>query len=34
MPRAVKGRREVGVVVVTVKGTHLLVKTVEWEDLS
>jgi hypothetical protein len=34
MTRAVKGRREVGVVVVTVRSTHLLVKTVEWEDLS
>lgn len=34
MTRAIKGRREVGVVVVTVKSTHLLVKTVEWEDLS
>ena len=34
MTRAVKGRREVGVVVITVKSTHLLVKTVEWEDLT
>jgi hypothetical protein len=31
--RAVKGRREAGVVVLTVNNTHLLVKTVEWEDL-
>ena len=34
MTRAVKGRREAGVVVITVRGKHLLVKTVEWEDLS
>ena len=29
-----KGRREVGVVVVTVRNERLLVKTVEWEDLK
>jgi hypothetical protein len=29
----VKGHREVGVVVVTVKRLHLRVKTVEWEDV-
>jgi hypothetical protein len=33
MVRAVKGRREVGVVVLTVRNEYLLVKTVEWEDL-
>jgi hypothetical protein len=33
MVRTVKGRREVGVVVLTVRNAHLLVKTVEWEDL-
>jgi len=33
MVRPVKGRREVGVVVVTVRNARLLVKTVEWEDL-
>jgi Domain of unknown function (DUF4258) len=31
--REAKGRREVGVVVVTIKNAKLLVKTVEWEDL-
>jgi hypothetical protein len=30
----VKGRREVGVVVVTVRNARLFVKTVEWEDLT
>lgn len=34
MCREVKGRREVGVVVLTVKNARLFVKTVEWEDLS
>jgi len=29
-----KGRREVGVVVVTVRNARLFVKTVEWEDLT
>jgi hypothetical protein len=29
-----KGRREVGVVVITVRNARLLVKTVEWEDLT
>jgi Domain of unknown function (DUF4258) len=33
MVRQIKGHREVGVVVVTVKSLHLLVKTVEWEDV-
>ncbi len=33
MTYQVKGRREVGVVVITVRNAHLLVKTVEWEDL-
>jgi hypothetical protein len=33
MVRTVKGRREVGVVVLTVRSEHLLIKTVEWEDL-
>jgi hypothetical protein len=28
-----KGRREVGVVVITVRNARLFVKTVEWEDL-
>jgi hypothetical protein len=28
------GRREVGVVVITVRNARLLVKTVEWEDLT
>lgn len=31
--RNVKGRRDVGVVVLLVKQSHLTVKTVEWEDL-
>jgi hypothetical protein len=34
MTRAVKGRREAGVAVLTVHNAHLLVKTVEWEDLK
>jgi hypothetical protein len=34
MTRAVKGRREAGVAVLTVCNAHLLVKTVEWEDLK
>jgi hypothetical protein len=29
-----RGRREVGVVVITVRDAYLLVKTVEWEDLA
>ncbi len=32
--REMKGRREVGVVVVTVRNAKLLVKTAEWEDLK
>jgi Domain of unknown function (DUF4258) len=31
--RRMKGRREAGVVVLTVRNGRLLVKTVEWEDL-
>lgn len=31
--RNVKGRRDVGVVVLLVRQSHLTVKTVEWEDL-
>ncbi len=31
--RNVKGQRDVGVVAITVRNDHLLVKTVEWEDL-
>ncbi len=34
MVRPVKGRREVGVVVLTVHNSRLFVKTVEWEDLK
>lgn len=33
MVRQIKGQREVGVVVITIKGVHLLVKTAEWEDV-
>ena len=33
MVHKVKGQREVGVVVITVRDTWLHVKTVEWEDL-
>lgn len=29
----VKGRRDVGVVAITVRNDHILVKTVEWEDV-
>jgi len=32
MVHVVKGRREVGVVVITVRNAKLFVKTVEWED--
>lgn len=31
--KAVKGRREVGVITLIVRRTDLLIKTVEWEDL-
>lgn len=31
--RQMRGQREVGVVVITLKSKYLLVKTVEWEDL-
>jgi hypothetical protein len=34
MTKPVKGRREVGVVVLTVRNARLFVKTVEWEDLT
>jgi hypothetical protein len=34
MTKPVKGRREVGVVVLTVRSARLFVKTVEWEDLT
>src|SRR5262245_23547249 len=33
MTYQIKGRREVGVVVITVRNARLFVKTVEWEDL-
>lgn len=33
MVHAVKGRREVGVVVLTIRNAKLFVKTVEWEDV-
>jgi hypothetical protein len=33
MIKSVKGRREVGVVVIIIKDAELFVKTVEWEDL-
>ena len=33
MVRTVKGRREVGVVVLTIRNAKLFVKTVEWEDV-
>jgi hypothetical protein len=34
MVKEVRGRREVGVVVVTIRDQRLLVKTTEWEDLK
>lgn len=34
MVKEIKGRRRVGVVVITIRQTKLLVKTVEWEDLK
>jgi hypothetical protein len=34
MVRSVKGRREVGVVVVTIRDAKLFVATVEWEDVK
>jgi hypothetical protein len=34
MTKPIKGRREVGVVVLTVRNARLFVKTVEWEDLT
>jgi hypothetical protein len=33
MTKSMKGRREVGVVVIVIKDSELFVKTVEWEDL-
>jgi hypothetical protein len=33
MVKEVKGRREVGVVVITIRNERLFVKTAEWEDL-
>lgn len=30
--RNVKGQRDVGVIAITVRNDHILVKTVEWED--
>jgi hypothetical protein len=33
MVKEVKGRREVGVVVITIRDAQLFVKTTEWEDL-
>lgn len=34
MIRQVRGKREVGVVVVKIRNSRLFVKTVEWEDLK
>jgi hypothetical protein len=34
MVKEVKGRREAGVVVLTIRDERLLVKTVEWEDVK
>jgi hypothetical protein len=34
MVYATRGRREVGVVVITIQDRRLLVKTVEWEDFT
>jgi hypothetical protein len=34
MVKELRGRREVGVVVITIRHQRLLVKTVEWEDLK
>ena len=34
MTRAMKGRREIGVVVIVIRDNELFVKTVEWEDLK
>ena len=33
MTKRMKGRREIGVVVILIKDVELFVKTVEWEDL-
>lgn len=33
MTKTMKGRREVGVVVIVIRDAELFVKTVEWEDL-
>jgi hypothetical protein len=34
MVKEIRGRREVGVVVITIRSERLFVKTVEWEDLT
>jgi hypothetical protein len=34
MVKEVRGRREVGVVVITIRNEKLFVKTVEWEDVK
>ncbi len=34
MVKEVRGRREVGVVVITIRSERLFVKTVEWEDVE
>ena len=33
MTKAMKGRREIGVVVIVIRNESLFAKTVEWEDL-
>ncbi|MCL2717097.1 MAG: hypothetical protein FWD68_21780 [Alphaproteobacteria bacterium] len=33
MVHVVKGRREVGGVVITIRNANLFIKTVEWEDI-
>jgi len=33
MTKSMKGRREIGVVVIVIKDKEIFVKTVEWEDL-
>ena len=33
MVKEVRGRREVGVVVITIRNERLFVKTAEWEDV-
>jgi len=34
MVRAIRGGRDIGVVTIIIRSTHLLIKTVEWEDLK